>query len=69
MSGPQPVDSGTSYLKTQVVNNLFFVFPRAANFLCPGFVTAPTIEIIGDRGVTIADSLGILWYPLFKAGR
>ena len=50
-------------------NGLFFFFPRAANFLCPRFVTAQRIEIIGDRGVTTADPLRILWYPLFEAAR
>jgi hypothetical protein len=44
------------------VNNLLFFFPRAANFLCPFLVTAPIIEIIGDRGVTAADPLRILRY-------
>jgi hypothetical protein len=43
------------------VNNLFF-FPSAANSLRPFFVTAPVIEIIGDRGVTAMDSLRIFRY-------
>jgi hypothetical protein len=37
------------------VNKLLFFFPRAAHFLRPFLVTAPIIEIIGDRGVTAAD--------------
>jgi hypothetical protein len=42
------------------VDNLLCFFPRAANFLGPFFVTAPIIELIGDRGVTAADPLRIL---------
>src|SRR5258708_16844716 len=48
--------------KGQVLNNLFFYFPRAANFLRPFLVTAPTIEIVGDRGVTAVGLLRILRY-------
>ena len=42
------------------VNKLLFFFPRAAHFLRPFLVTAPIIEIIGDRGVTAADPPRIL---------
>ena len=47
--------------------SLLFSVPRAANFLRPFLVTAPIIEIIGDRGVTAADPLciprfGCCWF-------
>jgi len=42
------------------VNKLLFFFPRAAHFYHPFLVTAPIIEIIGDRGVTAADPPRIL---------
>ena len=41
-----------------MVNNLL-CFPSAANSRRPFLVTAPVIEIIGDRGVTALDSLRI----------
>jgi hypothetical protein len=43
------------------VNNLLN-FPSAANSLRPFLVTAPVIEITGDRGVTAVDSLCIFRY-------
>jgi hypothetical protein len=44
-----------------MVNNLL-CFPSAANFLRPFLVTAPVIEIIGDRAVTVVDSPRICRY-------
>ncbi len=43
-----------------VLNNLLSFFPRAANFFHPVLVTAPMVEIIGDRGVTAAGLVRIL---------
>jgi hypothetical protein len=51
---------GRDYSTSLTVNNLLCFFPRAANFLGPFFVTAPIIELIGDRGVTAANPLCIL---------
>lgn len=55
-----PSTGGSS--KGPALNNLLFFFPRAANFRRPFLVTAPIIEIIGDRGVTPANPLRILRY-------
>jgi len=41
---------------------LLLFFPRAANSLRPFPVTAPIIQIIGDRGVSAADPLRTLRY-------